>query len=87
MNKPWLFEPLPELNGKSSKDICLNVDGILCVVLVNDGAPTPQNVDLMKDIIKAFEKKMDRGLTFKYMWLDSTKEIEWKNLFGLSSTP
>jgi len=39
--KPWLSEPLPELQQVSHKDLCFEKSGT-CVILVLDQAPTQE---------------------------------------------
>jgi hypothetical protein len=35
--KNWLTELVPELHQKSANDICLKVDSVICVILLNAG--------------------------------------------------
>ena len=34
-SKPWLVVPVPQLTKDSANDVCLQKDGILCVILVS----------------------------------------------------
>ena len=35
--KHWLTEVVPELHQKSASDICLKVEGAICVILLSNG--------------------------------------------------
>lgn len=35
--KHWLTEVVPELYFKSANDICLKVESVICVILLNNG--------------------------------------------------
>ena len=35
--KHWLTEVVPELHQKSANDICLRVESVICVILLNNG--------------------------------------------------
>lgn len=47
--KHWLMELVPELNQKSANDICLKIEGVVCVILLNNGdKPDNALVDELK---------------------------------------
>lgn len=81
--KAWLTDSVPEIHFKSANDICLRVEGGICVMIVSKGKPEKTYIDALKDAYKAFERKLSRGVTFKFMWLDATAEPQWTKLFGL----
>ena len=81
--KAWLTDSVPELHSKSANDICLKVEGGICVIIFSKGKPDKIYIDAMKDAYKSFEKKLSRGLSFKFMWIDSSIEAEWAKLFEI----
>eukprot|EP01017_Pseudomicrothorax_dubius_P005126 TRINITY_DN11211_c0_g1_i1.p1 TRINITY_DN11211_c0_g1~~TRINITY_DN11211_c0_g1_i1.p1 ORF type:complete len:398 (+),score=137.24 TRINITY_DN11211_c0_g1_i1:83-1276(+) len=85
--KAWLTEIVPELEGKSGKDICFGVENVLCVILVSDGKPDKEYIETLKEAHKLFDRKIDRGTKYNFMWVDRTKEAEFANIFGLESVP
>ena len=85
--KPWLSEPLPELQAVSSKDLCLEKSGS-CVILVLDVAPTPDQIQLMKDVNSKFVSNLeDRGPQFSFMWVNNQVESAFTSAFGISKVP
>lgn len=68
--KAWLTEIFPEMDEKSANDICLKAEGTLCVILLSNGKPSKDESTLMKNLHKSYDKKIERGSTFKFMWLD-----------------
>ena len=81
--KNWLTESVPELHFKSANDICLKVEGGICVMILSKGKPDKIYIDALKDAYKSFERKLSRGLTFKFMWLDLNLEPEWGKLYNI----
>lgn len=80
--KAWLTEVVPEMHLKSAPDICLGQEGIICVILINpSGKPNKTLIDIMKKLHEAYDRKIDRGLDFKYMWVNGDIEKEWKAFF------
>lgn len=54
----------------------------MCVILLNNGKPNKDESTLMKNLHKSYDKKIERGSTFKFMWLDAQVETKWYfNLF------
>lgn len=47
--KAWLSEPVPEMHEKSAGDICLNLEGYLCVLIFTESKPEG---DLKTELIK-----------------------------------
>lgn len=67
---------------RSAKDICLGTDDLLCVILLTNQKPTKQVKDQFDALSAKFQTKMDRGLKFKFMWLNAQQEKKWAALFG-----
>ena len=81
--KPWLFEAVPELTDKSAKEVCLNLDKTLCVILFTQGKPETAVFDTLKELRKDFDNKLDRSISFKFVWIDSSKHTHWNKEFGV----
>ena len=43
---PWLNEAVPEMHSKSSSDVCLGLEGVLCVILFGDEKPDKKTVEV-----------------------------------------
>lgn len=82
---PWLNEAIPELFGKSAKDVCFGQEGALCVILFTDSKPDKDTINHMKDMKRYYETKGERAITFKFMWLNAEIEQEWNNKLGNTS--
>ena len=59
----------------------------MCVILLDTVKPEKANIDLMKELHKVYEKKISRGSTFKFMWLNLEREKAWAQLFSAPKTP
>jgi len=49
------------MHGKSANDICLKIDGALCVIHIGKGKPTKNTIDLLRDLNTAYDRKIERG--------------------------
>ncbi|EGR27306.1 hypothetical protein IMG5_198140 [Ichthyophthirius multifiliis] len=85
--KPWLSEVVPEIHIKSNRDICLGQEGILCVVLLSSGRPQQKQIDVLKNLHQLYDRKIERGIQYKFMWLDCSIEQKWAVLFGFENKP
>jgi len=47
-DKPWKFQPIPEMHGKSFNDVCLKVGKGMCVIVFTDEDTLAK--DLEKDL-------------------------------------
>ena len=84
-SKPWLSQQMPFLSKESANDICLKKDGILCVMyVVKDKANSDDKVlEAFKNIQDRFTSKLERGITFSYMRLDTTAEATFAGALNL----
>jgi len=82
--KPWLFEPIPELTDKSAKEICYDLDKTLCVIVFSSGKPSAETIEELKVLKKSFENNLDRSVGFKLMWIDSSKHSHWNREFDVA---
>lgn len=60
------------MHAKSAKDICLATDGTLCVILITKEKPSKQLKDVFEELNSKYDRKIDRGTKYKFMWLDGT---------------
>ena len=72
-DKPWLNEKLPELTPESANEVCFKVDGVVCVLLVNQEKPNEELISLFSNIQNWLSPKIDRGgVKYKFGWVNST---------------
>ena len=83
--KSWLFEPVPELTGKSANDICLGLDKTLCIIVFNQGKPSAEVIDSLKALKSEFNSKTENSLAFKFMWIDNKKQSHWAKDLGVEN--
>eukprot|EP00340_Litonotus_pictus_P002081 CAMPEP_0170527322 /NCGR_PEP_ID=MMETSP0209-20121228/12812_1 /TAXON_ID=665100 ORGANISM="Litonotus pictus, Strain P1" /NCGR_SAMPLE_ID=MMETSP0209 /ASSEMBLY_ACC=CAM_ASM_000301 /LENGTH=339 /DNA_ID=CAMNT_0010817795 /DNA_START=209 /DNA_END=1228 /DNA_ORIENTATION=+ len=86
-DKPWLNEKLPELNNKSGNDVCFKVEGVICVVLVSNGKPENKIIDIMSELQNYLSPKIDRGIKYKFGWINSETQSQFLEATGVSSVP
>lgn len=79
--KQWMTEVFPELHDKSARDICLGTDGTLCVILLTKQKPAPELTAHFEALNTKFDRKIDRGAKFKFMWLNVGVEPKWGETF------
>ncbi|KAL4478385.1 hypothetical protein ABPG74_006620 [Tetrahymena malaccensis] len=85
--KSWLNELVPEMHIKSARDICLGQEGILCVLLFHSGKPDVEIIDTFKTLHSQYGIKHDRGLQYKFMWIDAAQEQKWAQFFKFEGNP
>lgn len=69
------------MHNKSANDICLKIEGGLCVIYIGKGKPEKETINMLKDLNVAYDKKIQRGSVFKFMWLDSSVETDYAKAF------
>ena len=78
---------VPQLTKDSANDVCLQKDGILCVILVTkDKQMRTENDKMVDDVNKvgqSFGSKISRGIGFNMMWLDASTESDFASTFNL----
>lgn len=76
------------MNKDSGNDICLKKDGALCIILlVKDKASLDQKMlDEMNAVGQNFASKISRGISFYFMWLDTTAEKDFAATFNLDTS-
>ena len=86
-DKPWLNEAVPELFVKSAGDVCFGQKKVLCVILFSNGKPSDDQIGIMKEIRRAYDNKLNRSVSFKFMWSDYTKQADWVQKMKIDSAP
>jgi hypothetical protein len=46
----------------------------LCVIHIGNGKPEKSVIDTLKDLNATYDRKIERGSQFKFMWLDASVE-------------
>lgn len=75
---------VPELHHKSAKDICLATEGTLCVILITSEKPSKTLKDEFEALNAKYDRKIERGTKYKFMWLNGVVEKQWASIFGYS---
>jgi hypothetical protein len=86
-DRPWLSEKFPELNSKSANDLCFKVDGIICVLLVSNDKPEAKLSSLMNELQDYLSPKIDRGIKYKFAWLNSETQGKFIGVTGVDGVP
>ena len=82
--RPWLSQEIPELFKPSHKDVCFKFDEGLCVIYLKDGEISDAEIAMLK---KVKSGKADDNVKFRFMWMDVSKEENFKALFNADSLP
>lgn len=85
--KPWLNEKFPEVNAASGNDVCFKVEGIICVILINNGKPENKIINLMSEIQNYLSPKIDRGIKYRFSWMNSETQSSFLQTVGVESVP
>eukprot|EP01015_Nassula_variabilis_P007141 TRINITY_DN1542_c0_g1_i6.p1 TRINITY_DN1542_c0_g1~~TRINITY_DN1542_c0_g1_i6.p1 ORF type:complete len:314 (-),score=74.97 TRINITY_DN1542_c0_g1_i6:56-997(-) len=85
--KSWLSEVVPELTNDSGNDICFKTEGALCVILLSQDKPEKEHLDTLKQLHESFQRKIDRGFKYNFMWLDATAESKFAQIFEVEKYP
>lgn len=86
-DKPWRSESIPELTSRSAKDVCLETNGVLCVIIFNNDKPSKTALDTVKEVRRRYDNKLDRGLKYNFMWVNAPVQKKWANLFQITELP
>lgn len=68
--------------AKSARDICLATEGTLCVILITNQKPTKELKDVFEELNSKYDRKIDRGTKYKFMWLNGQIEKTWGTVFN-----
>lgn len=82
--KPWMNDKFPEYTKESAATLCFNVDGALCVLVVNKEKPNEQIQKTMADIQNWLSPKINRGAKYKFGWINSSTQKQMVKGLGLN---
>ena len=68
---------------QSGNDLCLKVDGVLCIVLVNNDKPNDSLIDKMANLQNFLSPKINRGIKYKFSWLNSNSQDNFISALGV----
>ena len=83
--KPWMTEKFPEYTKESANQLCFNVDGALCVLIINKEKPNDNLQNVMATIQNWLNPKISRGVKYKFGWMSSSSQKEIINAMGLNN--
>lgn len=72
------------MHHKSAKDICLATEGTLCVILITPSKPSDELKVTFELLNAKYDRKIERGAKYKFMWLNASIEKEWAKIFGFT---
>lgn len=58
------------MHEKSARDICLGTDSTLCVIYLTNSKPSNQMTNIFEALMAKYDRKIDRGAQFKFMWIN-----------------
>jgi hypothetical protein len=82
--KPWMTDRFPEYTKESAGTLCFNVDGALCVLIINKEKPNDQIQNTMFAIQNWLSPKISRGIKYKFGWINSSTQTAIIQALGLS---
>ena len=82
--KPWMTEKFPEYTKESAGTLCFNVDGALCVLVIDKEKPSENIQNIMNSIQNYLNPKISRGIKYKFGWINSSTQNSIMNAFGLN---
>lgn len=80
--KPWLKEMMPELTAESGDDVCFHQDGIVCFIIFAKENPKHLH-NTIKELQNYLSPKIDRGINYKFGWIDTGKQKEFTQAVGI----
>lgn len=81
----WLVQKVPEVTRASHQDICFKKQG-LCVIYLTNG-PIADDEILMLEKMVSQQATGDRGIRFRWMWMNMNAEPQWKEMFEVKTFP
>jgi hypothetical protein len=81
--KPWMTEKFPEYTKESAGTLCFNVDGALCVLVINKEKPNDSLQNIISAIQNWLSPKISRGIKYKFGWINSSTQTAMMSAFGL----
>jgi hypothetical protein len=73
------------MHHRSAKDICLGTEGTLCVIYISSAAPETSLKNTFEALNAKYDRKIERGTKYKFMWLNASIEKAWAKVFGYNN--
>ncbi len=67
----------------TAKEICFKVDGIICVILINNEKPSEDIINLFGALQNHLVPKIDRGIKYRFGWINSNTQNQFMDGIGL----
>lgn len=61
-------------------------EGTLCVILITGEKPTKVLKDEFEALNAKYDRKIERGTKYKFMWLNGAIEKAWAGIFGYTGS-
>ena len=71
------------MNKDSANEVCFKVDGVVCVILLNKEKPGDELVNLFSNIQNWLSPKIDRGIKYKFGWLNTSTQNKFMSTVDL----
>ena len=76
---------MPEFNKDTANDICFKIDGTVCVILIHKEKPSDDLVNLFNSIQNSLAPKIDRGVKYRFGWINSSTQNKFIESVSLTS--
>lgn len=91
-DKPWLHERIPQITLESYQDICFDKSdkskGLCVIYLKHGGSLDPVESKLIETLSGKFTSHLaDRGPRFRWMWMNTSIERAFAELFEVDAEP
>jgi len=71
------------LTKDTANEICFKVDGIICVILINNEKPSEDIINLFGALQNHLVPKIDRGIKYRFGWINSNTQNQFMDGIGL----
>ena len=79
-----MTERFPEYIKESAEALCFNVDGDLCILIINKEKPSDEIQNIMFSIQNWLSPKISRGMKYKFGWMNSSIQNAMITALGLN---
>lgn len=87
--RPWLMQKIPEVTKLSHQDVCFKKGKGLCVIYLRNGEGiTGEEISMLEELESEFTSHVsDRGINFRWMWMNVDIEKEFAKMLNISKYP
>ena len=78
-----ILKKLPEFTKETGNEICFKIDGTVCVILIHKEKPSEELVNLFNSIQNHLAPKIDRGIKYRFGWINSSAQDKFIDTLGL----